>query len=74
MVLQHEFQEEFLDFHGIGVVNAKGSLEVSPCPPPNLFKRNLPTPRPRQGGVTACGRRRSPACRRIVDDVDICRS
>ena len=37
MVLQHEFQEEFLDIHGIGVVHAKGSLEVSPCPPPNLF-------------------------------------
>ena len=37
MVLQHEFQEKFLDFHGIGVVHAKGSLEVSPCPPPNLF-------------------------------------
>ena len=37
MVLQHEFQEEFSDFHGIGVVHAKGSLEVSPCPPPNLF-------------------------------------
>ena len=34
---QHEIQEEVLDFHGIGVVHAKGSLEVSPCPPPNLF-------------------------------------
>ena len=37
MVLRHKFQEEFLDFHGIGVVHAKGSLEVLPCPPPNLF-------------------------------------
>ena len=44
MVLQHEFQEEFLDFHGIGVVHAEGSLEVSPCPPPNLFSRTLRTP------------------------------
>ena len=27
MDLQQQFQEEFLDFHGIGVVHAKGSLE-----------------------------------------------
>ena len=44
MVLQHEFQEGFLDFHGIGVVHAKGCL---PCPPPNLFTTTtLPTPDP----------------------------
>ena len=42
MVLQHEFPEEFLEFHAIGVVHAKGSLEVSPCPPPNLFKISKP--------------------------------
>ena len=41
MVLQHEFQEEFLDFHGMGVVHAKGSLEVSPWPPPNLSTPTL---------------------------------
>ena len=34
MVLQHEDQEEFLDFRGIGVVHAKGCL---PCRPPDLF-------------------------------------
>ena len=64
MVLQHEFQEEFLDFHGIGVVHAKGSLEGA-------------TPQPLQkksADAKACGRRRRPDCRRIVDDVDICRS
>ena len=60
-----------LGFHGIGVVHAQGSLEVA-LPPTS--SKEFCRHKGHQGGVTACGRRRRPDCRRIVDDVDICRS
>ena len=54
-----------LGFHGIGVVHAKGSLEVA-LPPTS--SKEFCRRQGHQGGVTACGRRRRPDCRRIVDD------
>ena len=54
-----------LGFHGIGVLHAKGSLEVA-LPPTS--SKEFCRRQGHQGGVTACGRRRCPDCRRIVDD------
>ena len=64
MDLHQQFQEEFLDFHGIQVVHAKGNLKGAT--PQALQKKSA--------DAKACGWRRRPDCRRIVDDVDICRS
>ena len=46
-------------------MHAEGSLEVA-LPPTS--SKEFCRRQGHQGGVTACGRRRPPDCRRIVDD------
>ena len=58
-------------FHGIGVVHAKGSLEVAlPLNASKQFCRR----QGHQGGVTACGLRRHPDCRSTASTLGNCRS